>query len=40
MMAQMTLGLFARPVEGEDAVTATFEITPDGAVMANGQRLQ
>ncbi len=40
MMAQMMLGMFGRTVEGEDAVTSEIEITPDGGILANGQRVQ
>jgi len=33
------LGAFSKPV-GEDHVTSVIEATPDGAIMANGQRIQ
>ena len=39
MMARGIIGAFARPV-GEDDFESTLEITPDGAIMANGQRIQ
>jgi hypothetical protein len=37
--ARMMLGLFAVP-SGEDTLTSTIEVTEDGKVLANGQRLQ
>ncbi|MEZ5911207.1 MAG: DUF2125 domain-containing protein [Paracoccaceae bacterium] len=40
MGARMMMGLFAKPGDGEDTLVSKIEITPDGAVMANGQRLQ
>ena len=38
--ARMMLGLFARPGTGDDTLVSKIEITPNGEVMANGQRLQ
>lgn len=40
MGARMMMGLFARPGEGEDSLVSKIEITEDGAIMANGQRLR
>jgi len=40
MGARMMMGLFARPGDGEDTLVSTIEVTPEGALMANGQRLQ
>lgn len=40
MGVRMMAGLFARPGDGEDTLTSKIEVTEDGAVMANGQRLQ
>jgi hypothetical protein len=41
MGARMMLGLFARPVPGQDdALTSTLEVREDGSVYANGQRIQ
>lgn len=40
MGARMMLGLFARPGPGEDTLTSRIEITEDGQVVANGQRLR
>jgi len=37
---RMMLALFARPGEGEDTLTSKIEVTPEGAVLANGQRIQ
>ena len=38
---RMMMGLFARPVDGEDdALTSRIEVEADGKVTANGQRLQ
>jgi hypothetical protein len=39
MAAQMMLGLFARPTGEPDVLTSRIEVTPDGALVANGQRL-
>ena len=38
--ARMMLGLFARPGEGEDTLVSTIEVTEEGHVLANGQRLK
>jgi hypothetical protein len=40
MGARMMLGLFARPGDGPDSLTSQIEVTPDGQVLANGQRLR
>lgn len=40
MGARMMLGLFARPGDGPDTLVSTIEVTPEGALMANGQRLK
>ena len=40
MGARMMLGLFARPGEGDDTLESKIEITGDGGISANGQRLQ
>jgi len=39
MGARMMMSMFARPV-GDDVLTTTIEIHPDGRVVANGQRLR
>lgn len=38
--ARMMMALFARPGDGPDHLVSTIEVTPDGALMANGMRLQ
>ena len=40
MAARMMLGLFARPGAGPDSLTSQIEVTEDGQVLANGQRLR
>lgn len=40
MAARMMLGLFARPGDGPDTLTSKIEVRGDGAILANGQRLQ
>ncbi len=40
MGARMMLGLFARPGDGPDTLVSKIEVTPEGAVLANGQRLR
>jgi hypothetical protein len=40
MGARMMLGLFARPGAGPDTLTSRIEITGQGQVLANGQRLR
>ena len=40
MGARMMLALFTRPGETEDELLTTLEVREDGAVLANGQRLQ
>lgn len=39
MAPRMMLGMFATSV-GDDQLTSRIEVTPDGALLANGQRLQ
>lgn len=38
--ARMMLGLFARPGDGEDTLVSKIEMTGEGAVLANGQRIK
>lgn len=40
MGVRMMMGLFARPGDGDDTLVSKIEVTEDGAVLANGQRLQ
>lgn len=40
MGARMMMGLFAIVGEGEDTLTSKIEVTADGQVLANGQRLK
>lgn len=40
MNARMMLGLFARPGDGDDTLVSTIEVNEEGALIANGQRLQ
>ncbi|WP_120499853.1 DUF2125 domain-containing protein [Roseovarius sp. EL26] len=40
MGARMMMGLFAVPGEGDDTLTSKIEVTEDGQVSANGQRLK
>ncbi len=40
MGARMMLGLFTRPGNGQDTLTSTIEVTPDGSVFANGQQIR
>lgn len=40
MGARMMMGMFGTPGEGEDVITSTIEVTEDGQVLANGQRLR
>jgi len=40
MGARMMLGMFARPANGEDALTSKIEVKEDGSVSANGQRIK
>jgi len=40
MGARMMMGLFARPGDGPDTLTSTIEVTDDGQVLANGQRIR
>ncbi|RKT28264.1 uncharacterized protein DUF2125 [Roseovarius halotolerans] len=37
---RMMMGLFARPGAGEDELNSTIEVTADGQVLANGQRIK
>lgn len=37
---RMMLGLFARPGDGPDTLVSTIEVTSEGAVLANGQRIR
>jgi hypothetical protein len=36
----MMMGLFARPGPGEDELVSKIEVTEDGQVLANGQRIK
>ncbi len=38
--AMMMMGLFTTPVPGEDALTTTVTVAPDGRVSVNGQRVR
>ncbi|MDQ2094527.1 hypothetical protein [Rhodalgimonas zhirmunskyi] len=40
MGARMMSGMILKPGEGDDVLTSTIEIKPDGSVSANGQRLR
>lgn len=40
MGARMMMGLFAVPGEGADTLNSRIEVTPEGHVVANGQRLR
>ena len=40
MGVRMMMGMFAVPGEGEDVLTSTIQVRPDGQVLANGQRLR
>ncbi|MDX5358691.1 MAG: DUF2125 domain-containing protein [Rhodobacterales bacterium] len=40
MGIRMMLALFARPGEGPDTLTSKIEMTPEGQILANGQRIQ
>ncbi len=40
MGARMMLGLFARPGDGEDTLVSTIDVSPDGSISANGQRIR
>ena len=40
MGARMMLGLFARPGDGPDSLVSRIEVTADGQVLANGQRIR
>lgn len=40
MTARMAMGVFMTPGTAEDSLTSTLEVTPDGQISANGQRLK
>ena len=40
MGARMMMGMFAVTGQGEDTLTSKIEVTGDGQVKANGQRLR
>jgi hypothetical protein len=40
MGARMMLGMFARPGSSPDSLTSRIEVTEEGQVLANGQRLR
>lgn len=40
MGIRMMMALFARPGEGPDTLTSKIEMTPEGQILANGQRIQ
>jgi len=40
MSARMAMGMVLKSAEGEDALEGTIAVTPDGKVIANGQRLR
>ena len=40
MGARMMMSMFAVPGQGEDELTSKIEVTGDGQVKANGQRLK
>ena len=40
MGARMMMGMFMRPAEGEDVLSSEIQMTPEGHVLANGQRLK
>ena len=40
MGARMMMGMFAVPGEGEDTMSSNLEITEDGKILANGQRIK
>ncbi len=40
MGARMMMGMFARPGPGEDNLTSQIEMTKDGQILANGQRIR
>lgn len=40
MGARMMIGMFARPGDGEDTLVSTIEMTEDGQILANGQRIR
>lgn len=39
-MARMMMAMFARPGAGPDTLISKIEITPEGQILANGQRIQ
>lgn len=40
MMARMSMGMFAKPGQGEDTLVSTIEVKKDGSIFANGMQLQ
>ncbi|WP_428512398.1 hypothetical protein [Roseovarius sp.] len=40
MGTRMMMGMFGTPGEGEDVINSTIEVTEDGQVLANGQRIR
>jgi hypothetical protein len=40
MGTRMMMGMFGTPGEGKDVINSTIEVTEDGQVLANGQRLR
>lgn len=40
LMVGMMAGMFAQPVEGEDTLTSRIELTGDGTITVNGQKLR
>ena len=40
MGARMMMAMFSKPGEGEDSLVSTIEVTKEGSVLANGQRLR
>ena len=40
MGMRMMMGMFAVPGDGEDVLTSTIQVKPDGQILANGQRLR
>ena len=40
MGARMMMGMLAVPGEGEDTLDSKLEITDDGQILANGQRIK
>ncbi|WP_405117314.1 hypothetical protein [Phaeobacter sp. BS23] len=40
MGARMMMGMLAVPGDGEDTLTSKIEVTEDGQIKANGQRIK